>query len=71
MEKLQTEKRRLSSELEHAVELLGNPEQQEVIHGTLQALELENQVLKIRNAQLELAAKASSKGECRGNQTLR
>ncbi|XP_069698547.1 thyroid receptor-interacting protein 11 isoform X2 [Periplaneta americana] len=55
MRKLQLDGKHLTAEIAAIIHKLGDPEQQELIHGTIKALELENQVLKLRNAQLELA----------------
>jgi len=55
MKKLQLDGKHLTADIVAIIHKLGDPEQQELIHGTLKALELENQVLKLRNAQLELA----------------
>ncbi|KDR16339.1 Thyroid receptor-interacting protein 11 [Zootermopsis nevadensis] len=55
MKKLQLDGKHLTADILAIIHKLGDPEQQEIIHGVLKALELENQVLKLRNAQLELA----------------
>ncbi|XP_023727359.1 thyroid receptor-interacting protein 11 isoform X4 [Cryptotermes secundus] len=55
MKKLQLDGKHLTADIMAIIHKLGDPEQQELIHGVLKALELENQVLKLRNAQLELA----------------
>ncbi|GLH12312.1 Thyroid receptor-interacting protein 11, partial [Gryllus bimaculatus] len=56
LKKLQGEDQKLAAEMVSKIEKLGDQEQQDLIHGTLKALELENQVLNMRNAQLEREA---------------
>nr|CAD7603507.1 unnamed protein product [Timema genevievae] len=55
--RLQHRTKQLTEEVVDIINNLGDPEQQEMIHGLLKALELENQVLSLRNAQLESSTK--------------
>ncbi|CAG2063957.1 unnamed protein product, partial [Timema podura] len=55
--RLQHGTKQLTEEVVDIINNLGDPEQQEMIHGLLKALELENQVLSLRNAQLESSTK--------------
>nr|CAD7429739.1 unnamed protein product [Timema monikensis] len=57
LSRLQQGTKQLSEEVVDIINNLGDPEQQEMIHGLLRALELENQVLSLRNAQLESSTK--------------
>ncbi|XP_063233896.1 thyroid receptor-interacting protein 11 isoform X2 [Bacillus rossius redtenbacheri] len=56
-ETLQAQDGRLSEDLARIIGKLGDPEEQEIIHGALVALERENKVLKLRNAEIVVSLK--------------